>query len=244
MVKHSPLLPANTWLDELGRQLDRLAVAIDPDAVHRVRVAAGRLSVWLELGARRALRDDLRWLRRSASIVRDLDVISAQDVGSQSGGAAWAESLRSERAEAAAGMRVALESPRVAALVEALSLVPDPDPVCVRAALQRMKRRVMRAGDQLDDPEGREAALHRLRRRIRRLRYALDWMGADATELRGLQEHLGDLNNLSVELEKLETRQGDYALDGRRKAVRREMDGRRERALEAWLALRPRIGEL
>lgn len=243
-MKQPPLIPANTWLDELTRQIDRLAVAIDPDPVHRVRVAAGRVSVWLELGARRALRDDLRWLRGSASAVRDLDVITALDAGSNSAGAAWAETLRSERAEAASAMRVAFASPRVAALVEALSLVPDPDPVCVRSALQRLKRRVMRAGDQLDEPEDGEEALHRLRRRIRRLRYALDWMGADATELRGLQEHLGDLNNLSVELEKLETRQADHALDGRRKAVRREMDGRRERALEAWIALRPRIGEL
>lgn len=241
MVKPSPLLPASTWLDELGSQIARLRVAIDPEAVHRMRVAAGRLSVWLELGARRALRDDLRRLRRSASVVRDLDVIAAHV---HEGEAAWIQALREERAEEAARLRVALSSDRHAALVDALGSVPDPDAVCVRSALQRMKRRVQRAGDRLDEPEGRERALHRLRRRLRRLRYALDWMGADTAELRDLQQHLGGLNDLAVEMERLEARRGDLALDGRRKAVRREMDEHRERAVEAWHALRPRIGEL
>lgn len=243
-MKSPPLLPANTWLDELARQVERLRVSIDAEVVHRLRVSAGRLSVWLELGARRALRDDLRRLRRAASGVRDLDVIAAHEHG-----AAWAAVLRHERADEAARLRVALASPRVEALVDALGLVPDPDPVCVRAALQRLKRRVSRAGDRLNDPGDEEAvdrerALHRLRRRVRRLRYALEWMGADTADLRELQEHLGELNNLAVEREKLATRAGDRSLDGRRKAVEHEMDERRERALEAWRALRPRIGDL
>jgi CHAD domain-containing protein len=243
-VKSPPLLPANTWLDELARQVERLRVSIDAEAVHKLRVSAGRLSVWLELGARRALRDDLRRLRRAASGVRDLDVIAAHEHG-----AAWAAELRQERLGEAARLRAALASPRVEALVGALGLVPDPDPVCVRSALQRLKRRVSRAGDRLngpddEQPEDRERALHRLRRRVRRLRYALDWLGADTADLRDLQEHLGELNNLAVEREKLATRAGDRALDGRRKSVENEMDERRERALEAWRALRPRIGDL
>lgn len=243
-MKSSPLLPATTWLDDLARQIERAGADVDPEAVHRLRVAAGRLSVWLELGARRSLRDDLRWLRRSASVVRDLDVISAHEAGVQSGGARWAETLRRERADAAAALRATLATPRVGALVAALSFVPDPDAVCVRSCLQRLKRRVERAGDRLDDPEDREAALHRLRRRVRRLRYALEWMGADAKDLRALQEHLGDLNNLAVELAKLESRGNDHALESRRKSVRREMDERRDLALDAWRALRPRIGDL
>ncbi|MCY2961345.1 MAG: CHAD domain-containing protein [Planctomycetota bacterium] len=241
-MKPSPLLPANSWLDELARQIERLRVSIDPDAVHRLRVSAGRLSVWLEVGGRRALRDDLRGLRRSAGAVRDLDVIASN--AAQVADAAWVETLRQERAEEAARLRAAIGSSRIDALVEALSLVPEPDPVCVRSAMQRMKRRVLRAGDRLEEPEGSERALHRLRRRLRRLRYALDWTGSEVKDLRALQENLGDLNNLSIELEKLDTRKGDPALDGRRKFVRNEMDEHRKRALGAWRDLRPRIGEL
>ncbi len=239
MVKSSPLLPVGTWLDELARQIERASTSIDPESVHRLRVSAGRLSVWLELGARRALRDDLRNLRRAAAKVRDLDVVSAHDCEG-----AWAEILRQERGEEAARLRTALASPRVGALLAALAMVPDPDAVCVRSAIQRMKRRVQRAGERLDDPDGRERSLHRLRRRIRRLRYALEWMGAETAELRELQEHLGGLNDLAVELERLEARRDDYALDARRKSVLHEMDERRAGALEAWRVLRPRIGEL
>lgn len=239
MVKSSPLLPASTWLDELARRIESLRASIDPESVHKLRVSAGRLSVWLELGARRALRDDLRNLRRAASAVRDLDVISAHEHES-----AWVETLRQERGEEAARLRAAMASPRIEALVDGLAIVPEPDPVCVRAALQRLKRRVQRAGDQLDDAENRERALHRLRRRVRRLRYALDWLGADAGDLRELQESLGGLNDLAVELERLESRGDIYALESRRIAVRHEMDERRTRALEAWRTLRPRIGDM
>ena len=238
MLKSSPLLPANTWLDELVRQIERVRSSMDPEAVHRMRVSAGRLSVWLELGARRALRDDLRHLRRAAAAVRDLDVLSARECDS-----AWAETLRQERAEESARLRTAMESHSVEALIDGLSLVPEPDAVCVRSAIQRFKRRVQRAGDRLDDGEGRERALHRLRRRLRRLRYALEWMGAETAELRDLQEHLGGLNDLAVEAEKLEARSGDFALESRRQSVRHEMDERREKALAAWRELRPRIGE-
>ncbi len=239
IVKSSPLLSASAWLDELARRIESLRASIDPESVHRLRVSAGRLAVWLELGARRALRDDLRNLRRAASAVRDLDVISAHEHDS-----AWADTLRQERGEEAARLRTAMESPRIEALVDALALVPEPDPVCVRSALQRLKRRVQRAGDQLEDSENRERALHRLRRRVRSLRYALDWLGADAGELRELQESLGGLNDLAIELEKLETLGEIHALESRRKAVRHEMDERRTRALEAWRVLRPRIGDM
>ncbi len=238
-VKTSPLLPVDTWLDEFARQVERLRASIEPDAVHRLRVAAGRLSVWLELGARRSLRPDLWRLRRSAAAVRDLDVLATHDLEG-----AWTETLRQERAIEAACLRAALLSPRVEALLEGLVVVPEPDAVNVRSAIQNMKRRVQRAGDRLDDPEEKDRALHRLRRRVRRLRYALDWLGSDSTDLRTLQEHLGGLNDLAVELARLEARASDPALESRRHAVLREIDERRSRALEAWKAIRPRIGEM
>jgi CHAD domain-containing protein len=238
-VKTSPLLPVDTWLDDFARQIERLRVAIEPDAVHRMRVAAGRLSVWLELGARRSLRSDLRRLRRSAAAVRDLDVLGSRDAE-----AAWLETLRQERAAEAASLKAAASSPRVQALLDALAVVPEPDPVHVRSAIQHMKRRVQRAGDRLEEDGERNRALHRLRRRVRRLRYALEWMGADSTDLRELQGHLGTLNDLAVELGRLEARDGDPTLADRRSSVGREIEEHRASALEAWKSIRPRIGEL
>lgn len=238
-VKISPLLPVDTWLDEFARQVERLRAAIEPDAVHRLRVSAGRLSVWLELGARRSLRPDLWRLRRSAAAVRDLDVLASHDLDG-----AWTETVRQERAVEAACLRAAVHSPRVEALLDALVVVPEPDAVHVRSAIQNMKRRVQRAGDRLDDPDDKDGALHRLRRRARRLRYALDWLGSDSSDLRRLQEHLGGLNDLAVELGRLEARAGDPALESRRHAVLREIEERRSSALETWSAIRPRIGEL
>jgi CHAD domain-containing protein len=234
-----PLLPAAAWLDELAQQIERNRASVEPEAVHRLRVAAGRVSVWLELGARRALRDDLRRLRRSAAAVRDLDVISAAE-----GGAALHESLRVERAAEAERFAASLSDEDVEALVEALAVVPPPDAVDVRAALQRQKRRVLRAGDALDDPDDPAGALHRLRRRVRRLRYALEWLGADAQDLKSLQEHLGHVNDLAIELARLEARRGDHALAARTEAVRREIAERRAAACTTWRELRPRIGEL
>jgi CHAD domain-containing protein len=107
-----------------------------------------------------------------------------------------------------------------------------------------MKRRVQRAGDRLEDDAEQNPALHRLRRRVRRLRYALEWMGADAGDLRTLQGHLGTLNDLAVEHARLAARAGDPALESRRLAVEREIEEHRASALEAWKAIRPRIGEL
>src|SRR5262245_54899902 len=48
------------WLERLAAAIEVAAKGDDPEGVHQVRVAAGRLVVWLRLGARRALIDDLR----------------------------------------------------------------------------------------------------------------------------------------------------------------------------------------
>jgi CHAD domain-containing protein len=258
MVRSAQLLPVEAWLDELARQIELLRERVEPDAVHRMRVACGRLSVWLELGARRALRDDLKRLRRSAGRVRDLDVVGARD------GGARAPALAGERAAEAARLSAALDAARTRALLEALALVPEPDPVAVRVALRRLKRRLLEAGAGLRADSEDDRALHQLRRRARRLRYALDWLGAESKQLRELQECLGELGDLVLELAELEPHLGDEragqqrdargpnahardetARDGhderRRAELVAERARARERALEAWSALRPKV---
>jgi hypothetical protein len=211
----------------------------EPEAVHRLRVSAGRLSVWLELCGRRALRDDLRRLRRAASEVRDLDVICARD-----GGDAWAAALRAQRAGELALLRQGLSAARAGTVLEALALLPEPDPARARAALRRLRRRTLAAGERLAGGEQDPRALHRLRRRLRRLRYALDWLGADTARLRALQDALGEYNNLCIEDQHLERAGAEFDLAARRAAVRAGIAERGAQALQAWRDSQAHIEDL
>src|SRR5438105_12045185 len=126
-----------------------------------MRVAAGRRSVWLALAGRRALRDDLRRLRRSAAPPRDIAVMSAMNRSTSRNTA-----LAARRDTALSRLRRELASPRIPALLAGLHLVPAPESTAASDALARLERRALRAGRELDrDPED-DRALHRLRRRV------------------------------------------------------------------------------
>jgi CHAD domain-containing protein len=211
---------------------DRARIAqgsVDPESVHELRVAAGRLSVWLELGGRHMLRDDLAWLRRSASRTRDLDVIlercgslrsndkvrHCNSIAELSASHAvrwpeWEALLRGERACSCDELVESLSSTRLTALLAALSWMPALDREVARDSLPRFRARVERAGARLEhtleDSEGPEdiRALHRLRRAVRRLRYALEWLGEDARAVKALQDELGLLNDLAQLMRYLE----------------------------------------
>ena len=206
--------------------------ADDPEGVHQVRVMAGRLSVWLEMAGRNMLRDDLAWLRRSASSLRDLDVIgerlescerSSTDAdgadgrthrsfgrggrggkGAESALHDWRAQLRNGRESARRVVLAALSCERFSALLAALSCIPDVDEKTARASLPRFRARVERAGRALERAPEDLDALHRLRRAVRRMRYALEWVGDDAHALKELQEELGELNNWVMLLQHLE----------------------------------------
>src|SRR5205823_2027924 len=110
-----------------------------------VRVASRRIDAWLWLGRRRALRDDLRWLRQGLGPLRDRDVLKAEG-----------------RDEALAGARKLVGGERATALVRALSHLtagPDAD----RAAI--LAKRLGRT-----PPPATLFEAHALRRRVRRLR--------------------------------------------------------------------------
>ncbi|MCK6444769.1 MAG: CHAD domain-containing protein [Planctomycetes bacterium] len=186
------LLPRRT-LAHLEAHLAVARDGEDPEGVHQVRVASARLETFLRLSSRRALRDDLRWLRERASAVRDLDVLLAGRLPKP-----FAEWLAAERVVARAGLIEALESPRLRALLDAWNWVPPLDRKRAAHERRRLARRAtVRAASALA-ADATLDAFHAVRRALRRLRYAEEWLRRDASELKALQQSLGELNDVAV----------------------------------------------
>lgn len=198
---------ASAWLEHLDRARAVALAGKDPEGVHQVRVAARRLRVWLTLGGREALQDELRWLCRALSEERDLDVLEEVLAG---------PGLLPLRAQARAHVREALESQRYTALREALGAVKAPKRKKAARAAAKLERAVERrrratrsqvsavarrpqqhdtdAAGLAAVPEVPRAsldALHALRRALRRARYAREWLGEGAKALAAEQEQLG-----------------------------------------------------
>ena len=233
------MISLTPWLQHLEQQIPLVRKGVESEPVHQLRVSAGRLSVWLELSGRRMLRDDLRWLRRSAGLVRDLDVLLERDLPP-----AWARALAAERELRRRELLHHLADPRLSSLVAALTLVPDLEDSTARDALARFKRRVLKAGRGLKRDETDARALHRLRRAVRRLRYALEWLGEDMDALKDLQDAFGELNNLAVGLRQLDSPAAPNGLASERVALELEFDERRTHAIAAWKQQRSRIANL
>jgi CHAD domain-containing protein len=148
-----------------------LAAAADgatPEATHQIRVETRRIDVWLRLAGRRALRDDLRALRRAAGPVRDLDVLG-----------------HGERAAAEDALLAAVRAERTRSLLLALDVLPPLDPDGAAPRLRHLVHHACRL------PDASALDLHRIRRAIRRIRYAREWLDQDPGPLPALQEALG-----------------------------------------------------
>lgn len=186
-------LPVRPWLDHLVRHLPVAEKGADPEGVHQVRVAAARLRVWLKLGRRRMLDDDLCWLRRAAGEVRDLDVALALG-----GPDLFLAELRRRWMVAHARLVRDLSRPRVRGLLAALAASPPVRRADAedRARLWRRKARAL--GDALDWEEGPDEDVHAFRRRMRRLRYTLEWLGEPSKPIKKFADDLGELNDLAV----------------------------------------------
>lgn len=233
-MESQALVSADRWLEALEFHLRGFRDRGDAESVHQLRVASGRLSVWLELAGRRALRDDLRWLRRNAAVVRDLDVMFAKGRSAH-----WNDILSAQRETALVELRTALADSRADSLCTALVCVPPPTLDTARAGLRRIVRRVLAAGDRIGTDETSADVLHHLRRKIRRLRYALDWLGEDASDIKVMQDTFGAMNDMAVELRHIEARASDPDLDEHRRAVEAEFDRLRIASIAAWRAARP-----
>ena len=215
------------WLERLAAAIEVAAKGDDPEGVHQVRVAAGRLVVWLRLGARRALIDDLRWLRRAAQHVRDLDVLLALG-----GPEAQIVRLAREHAAARADLLEALAHPRLRALLAALRVAPPIARGAAEVKLRRWRESLRARGDELDWRGASPATLHAFRRRLRRVRYALDWLDRGDARVKDGAETLGACNDLAVLRDHLE-RIGLSTLDVEARAA-----SQRARACELWPEVR------
>lgn len=193
------LVSAEPWLARLSEHVELAREGTDPEGVHQVRVAAGRLDVWLRMHERRVLRDDLRWFRSAASDVRDCDVVLARALP-----AAFASWIATERAAARQRMLATFAHPRCAALIGALALMPSFPAERGRAYVKRERRKVEERGRAIEREDADVADMHRLRRATRRLRYAREALGLGVRRIKALQDELGRLNDAAVALAHLD----------------------------------------
>lgn len=222
-------IPPTAWLERLEERTNGVLEVPDPEQVHELRVACARLIVWLDLGGWRTLRDDLRWLRRSAATVRDLDVVLHRFRGQ-----AWAAELGAQRSLAASDLLRVLSGPRVQGIRSALSVMPPVPEETALEHLAREQRRTLRAGKRLDRSEKDLAQVHRLRRAVRRLRYVLEWVADAPEDLASFQGELGILNDLAVADRVLAGRAIEDGIAADRAQVERELEEQCERIEEAW----------
>jgi CHAD domain-containing protein len=183
------------WIEHLALHAPIALEGRDPEGVHQVRVAAGRLSIWLQLTGVRVLRDDLRWLRRSAAAVRDLDVLLESPQP-----APFAHWLEQERAQQRAGLIEVLTSPRLTALLEALSSLATLHRRMAASRLDREVTKLLRRGRRAARAGATLEEIHALRRSVRRVRYGREWLGRKSRGLERLQGNLGVIADAAAAL--------------------------------------------
>ena len=217
------------WLERLEERSTGVREPPDAEHVHELRVACARLSVWLDLGGWRTLRDDLRWLRRSAATVRDLDVVLHRFRGR-----IWATELEAQRSVGASDLLRVLGSPRAHGIVPAISVMPAVSEETALEHLAREQARTLRAGKRLRKREKDLAQVHRLRRAVRRLRYVLEWISDAPEDLASLQSDLGALNDLAITDRMLAGRAGEDGIAADRALVEQELEEQREKIEDTW----------
>jgi len=222
-------IPPTAWLDRLEERIVSTNGIPDAEHVHELRVACGHLIVWLYLGGWRVLGDDLRWLRRSAATVRDIDVVLLRF-----GARPWAPDLAAQRGLGASDLRDVFANPRVQGLVQALAVMPSVSEEAALDHLAALRRRTLRAGKRLSRTEKDLAQVHRLRRSVRRLRYVLEWIADAPKELTALQTELGSLNDLVVMERLLSHRPGEDGIAADRAVVDKELVEHCSRIQDLW----------
>jgi CHAD domain-containing protein len=207
-MSHIALSP---WLAHLRKHLPIARQGQDPEGVHQVRVAVRRLRVWLQLAGMRVLEDDLAWLVRAAGQVRDLEVLLLHpDLPP-----AFQKWARVRLKQARTEFIPVLDSPRLAGLLQALSILPPLDGKAAQARLARLAQRVERRAEEWRAEDSIES-LHALRRALRRLRYAREWLQQDSEIVKKLQDIFGQVGDLSFTLNYLSI----YEAEGGRAPIR------------------------
>jgi CHAD domain-containing protein len=232
-------IPSARWREHLVAQLPG-ARAGEPERVHQLRVAIARLRVWLTLGGYRVLHDDLKWLRDQAAVARDLDVHLALRPS-----AALAQRLVARQEDARHALRVALATPRAAALLEALSLLPAVGRADAERRLARLARAALRRGARAYEHPHDLVALHRLRRAVRRLRFGLEWLDRAPRPLLRLQTELGAIGDRALALRDLDAvPRGARSFGEYRHRLERELQRHARHARQLWPQTVPTIEEI
>lgn len=220
-VASTPILLA-PLLAAVRRHLRDLRDRTDPEALHRLRIGIARLRAALaacrdvvDAESRRALDDELRWLRRELTAARDWQIFVEACPAAATKGASLVRRAAVRRRRAEAHVRQALNRPRSIALAaqlrRPLPLMPRPPAGAsslgsiATHAINRCLRKLRRRARHLDrlDTDG----LHRLRLAVKRLRYTAElfrslypepcfacWLHAMAQ----LQDALGDVQDRAI----------------------------------------------
>lgn len=231
-------LDCDAWRRALAERLEVARAGREAEGVHGLRVACARLDVFLRLAGRRALRDDLRWLRRAASSVRDFNVLLSRELPAE-----FRKRLAEQCEPARATLEAALGDERCEALLAGLESVPPIAMADARARVEKLRQRVAERGAEVERTAGSVDALHALRRRLRRLRYAHEWLDVECKPLRRMHDELGALNDSVVTLARLDELFGLDELADYRDELKAEVAQHTQSALRAWSELRPPILE-
>jgi hypothetical protein len=229
------VIAADSLWNELLAHLEevRRDPGVSADTIHDARSAASRLCAWLELAGHRALRDDLRWLRRCAAPVRDADVALARGVP-----AALREWLAVERLHRRDDFARSIAHPRLAALRSAMPLLPPIPRIDAEGRMDPIERRVRRRSDAVTDDAPADT-IHRLRRAVRRLRNARDWLGVESGSLRPALDAFGALTDTSAILRLVQDCPAGGVPPEFADGLRAQLEKDRRRAIEVWRRLVP-----
>lgn len=158
----------------------------DARAVHRLRVGLERLRIWALLADAEGARGELRWARRQAAAVRDIDVCLALRPPPR-----IAAALREARPPLQRRLERSLASRRFSSVIDALQATPAPSRPSAARRAGAVVRRALAQVKATHERRWTARSVHALRRALRRSRYALDWLGEPSEDLEALQQVLG-----------------------------------------------------
>jgi CHAD domain-containing protein len=241
--------------DEVLRYEPEVRSGVDPEAVHKQRVATRRLRSLLRSARAQIddpersehLREELRWLGAALGEVRDRDVLIAyllDELNSLEEAPAFGaalELLDEEREDARSELLAALDSERYRTLLEELDRPPELKDGDLRTAAAREHRRVAKSVDRLDGSEPSDEELHKVRIRVKRARYAAEACGVSkryVKRAKALQDILGEHQDAVVAEARIRDLVGRLHGTGRTAlAAGRLIERQRSRRLEerqAW----------
>jgi CHAD domain-containing protein len=241
--------------DEVLRYEPEVRSGVDPEAVHKQRVATRRLRSLLRSARAQTddpersehLREELRWLGAALGEVRDRDVLIAylldelNTVEEAPAFGAALELLDEEREDARGELLAALDSERYRTLLEELDRPPALKDGDLRTAAAREHRRVAKSVDRLDGSEPSDEELHKVRIRVKRARYAAEACGGSKRYIKrakALQDILGEHQDAVVAEARIRDLVGRLHGTGRTAlAAGRLIERQRNRRLEerrAW----------